>query len=67
MIFFWLLNEIWLAYCINLDKTKYSQNVHHYKNDDSIKIIHFSSELFTSHREAQKYGLHKHKERLVVV
>lgn len=60
MIFLSLLNSIWLSYCINLDKRKYSENVHHYKNDDCINIIHFGSKHFTSHRalQAQKYRPH---------
>lgn len=53
MIFLSLLNSIWLSYCINLDKRKYSENVHHYKNDDCINIIHFGSKHFTSHRALQ--------------
>jgi len=42
-IFLSLLNSIWLSYCIHLDKRKYSENVHHYMNDDCINIMHFNS------------------------
>lgn len=41
-IFLSLLKSIWLLDCIHLDKRKYSENVHHYKNDDCINIIHLA-------------------------
>lgn len=54
VIFLSLLKSIWLSFgCFHLDKRKCSENVHHYKNDGCITIIHFSSKHFTKRRALQ--------------